>query len=52
MLNPPNAQLLLAHLRERKAAMAKAQKEEEQQAALTGQQPPGRSAGRRPAPRH
>jgi len=49
MLNPPNAQLLLAHLRERKAAMAKQQQQEEAQAAATGQPPPGRAGRRQPA---
>lgn len=52
MLNPPNAQLLLAHLKERKAAMAKAQQQQEAQAMLTGQQPPGQGASRRQPQRH
>jgi hypothetical protein len=52
MLDPPNASLLLAHLRERKAAMAKAQQEQAAQAAATGQPPPGQGASRRPAQRH
>lgn len=52
MLNPPNAQLLLAHLKERKAAMAKAQQQQEAQALLTGQPPPGQGASRRQPQRH
>lgn len=52
MLNPPNAQLLLAHLRERKAAQAKAQQQEAAQAAATGQPPPGQGASRRQPQRH
>lgn len=52
MLNPPNADLLLAHLKERKAAMAKAEQQQAQQAALTGQPPPGQAAGRRQPARH
>jgi hypothetical protein len=52
MLDPPNASLLLAHLRERKAAMAKQQQQEAAQAAATGQPPPGQGASRRPAQRH
>jgi hypothetical protein len=49
MLNPPNAQLLLAHLRERKAAMAKQHQQEMAQAAATGQPPPGQASRRQPA---
>lgn len=52
MLNPPNAQLLLAHLKERKAAVAKAQQQQEAQAMLTGQPPPGQGASRRQPQRH
>lgn len=52
MLNPPNAQLLLAHLRERKAAMAKAQQEQQAISAATGQPPPGQGASRRQPQRH
>lgn len=52
MLNPPNAQLLLAHLREHKAQAAKAQQMEAAQAAATGQPPPGQGASRRQPQRH
>jgi hypothetical protein len=46
-LNPPNRELILAHMKQRQAAAAKAA----QQAAASGQPPPGQ-AGRRQPQRH
>jgi len=48
MLNPPNAQLLLAHLKQRQAAAARQHQQEMAEAAATGQPPPGQASRRQP----